>query len=249
MEKIEFMTLLKEVESSLTTNEHLFNQTSSKGINVNLNKFRNIIEEYVAKNNFDEEKQQIGVAYVGNPEITLTYILDSIMHENEVTLCVSENQFINDTVVTLVKEAMSKCGIKDRWITFNPEYNERYIRDNVSMFSKIVYVGDYFEYLRFKAFVNRDVEYNNFGYIKLFIDKNKKQEEYKKIMEFSRNENVFIEVFDDIDDFINESKDVDYAVIFVDDPKDINKVQKNLKSAELVVNSFPYDKYKFKINR
>ena len=57
------------------------------------------------------------------------------------------------------------------------------------------------------------------------------------------------EVFEDIDDFIYESKKEDYAVLYVDDSKTINKIQRDLKSGEVIMNDFPFDTYKFKISK
>jgi uncharacterized protein YlbG (UPF0298 family) len=140
--------------------------------------------------------------------------------------------------------------MKNQWINFNPNHNEIYLRDNEKYFSKIVYIGDFLEFDRFKAFFKkRPVEYNNYGHIKLYIDKFKYAEEFKKITQFAYAENISLEVFEDIDDFIYESKKTDYSVVYVDDAKMINRIQKDLKSGEVIMNDFPFDTYKFKISK
>mgnify|MGYP003318940448 CR=1 FL=1 len=55
--------------------------------------------------------------------------------------------------------------------------------------------------------------------------------------------------YDDFDDFIYESKKTDYSVVYVDDAKMINRIQKDLKSGEVIMNDFPFDTYKFKISK
>ena len=52
-----------------------------------------------------------------------------------------------------------------------------------------------------------------------------------------------------IKDFIYESKKEDYAVLYIDDVKTLNRVQQELKSGEVIMNDFPFDTYKFKISK
>ena len=80
------------------------------------------------------------------------------------------------------------------------------------------------------------------------MDKTKYSEEYKKIVNFTYLENISLELYDDVDDFINESREEDFAVIFADFQL-INKIQKGLRAEEILFNTFPYDSYKFKIER
>ena len=138
--------------------------------------------------------------------------------------------------------------MKNQWVDYDSNYNEIFLRDNENEFDKIIYIGDYFEYERFKSFFKKKVEYNNYGYIKLFMDKTKYSEEYKKIVNFTYLENISLELYDDVDDFINESREEDFAVIFADFQL-INKIQKGLRAEEILFNTFPYDSYKFKIER
>ena len=138
--------------------------------------------------------------------------------------------------------------MKNQWVDYDSNYNEIFLRDNENEFDKIIYIGDYFEYERFKSFFKKKVKYNNYGYIKLFMDKTKYSEEYKKIVNFTYLENISLELYDDVDDFINESREEDFAVIFADFQL-INKIQKGLRAEEILFNTFPYDSYKFKIER
>jgi len=252
MEKIVFNNLLKEINKGLKLNEKIINQAlnkeMSKGNTVGLERITNILKDFEnieGKN----EAQSIAVCYSGTPEITVTYILDSILYNNKITLCVNEYKIINDVLITIIVESMQKLNIKNLWINYSSSYNEIYLRDNEKNFDKIVYIGDYFEYERFKYFFKKDVEYNNYGYIKLFMDKSKFKNEYKEIMKYAYIENIYLEIYDDIQEFINESKKVDFAVAYIADFKVINKLQKEIKSSELLVNNFPFDSYKFKIVR
>ena len=93
-----------------------------------------------------------------------------------------------------------------------------------------------------------NVEYNNYGYIKIFIDRTKFASEYNDITTFAYRENIVLEKYDDVEDFISESREEDYAVIFGDN-NEINKIKRGLRSGELLINAFPYNAYEFKINR
>lgn len=255
MEKNVFKSLIKEIRNGITTNKKILlqaiNQEFSKGNSIKIDKIINILEDFnkALENNFNQENNNIAVCYTGKPEITITYILDSILYNNKLTLCISENKIINEVLVSIILESMKKCGIKNQWINYNSNYNEIYLRDNEKVFNKIVYVGDYFEYEKFKYFFKSKVEYNNYGYIKLYIDKYKHQEEYKKIMKYTYIENIFLEIYDDIQDLIRESKEEDFTILYLDDFKMMNKVQKELISKEVLINTFPYEEYKFKVNR
>ena len=196
----------------------------------------------------EPENQKIAVCYTGNPEITITYIIDSIVHSNNVTFCISEFKELNQALINIVIDSIRRCRYGNDWINFNSNYNELYLRDNKKYIDKIVYIGDYYECKKLSSFLGRDVEYNNYGYIKLFIDKTKYREEYEEIRRFAYKENIYLEVYSDEEDFISESKDEDYSVVFGDMTL-INKIKRELRCGELLINAFPYNSYEFKINR
>lgn len=253
MEKAVFRNLLKEIENGIKENKKVIDQALnkelSKGNSIKLEKITGILNDFKKAEEYTNEAQSIAVSYSGKPEITVTYILDSILYNNKITLCVNEYKIINDVLVSIIVESMAKLDIKNLWINYSSNYNEIYLRDNQKNFDKIIYIGDFFEYEQFKYFFKEDVEYNNYGFIKLFIDKTKNKEEYNKIMKFAASENLYLETYDELQEFINESKSEDFAVAFVNDFKDINKLQKEIVAAELLINNFPYDSYKFRVIR
>ena len=68
-------------------------------------------------------------------------------------------------------------------------------------------------------------------------------------MDYAYKENIYIEYYNDVRDFILESKKTDCAVLYLDDPNLLNKAQKMVKAGELIINNFPFDEYKFKVLR
>lgn len=251
MEKIIFRNLLREIDLELHENKSKINEAlnkeMSKGNFINIQKVSNVIKNYLEMDDMENENKKIAVAYTGHPVITISYILDSILYNNQITLCVNENKIINDALITLVVSCMRKLNIKNMWINYNSTHNEIYLKDNEDDFDEIVYIGDFYEYEMFKSIFTKEVKYNNFGYMKLLINKNTNAEEFKRIMNYTNKENIYLEVYSEIDEFINESKEQDYAVAFINDFKDINKLQKGMRAGDLVINAFPYDTYGFKI--
>ncbi len=249
----EFKVIAKEIENGITKNrriiEEAMNQENSKGNMINLNKIIKIVKRYEdTETDMTPENKKVAVCFAGKPEITITYILDSIMHNNNVTFCISDNQIFNDMLIKLVVESIKNARFSNEWVNYNSNYNEVYLRDNLKYIDKIVYVGDYFEYQRLKSFLRTDVEYNNYGYIKIFINRAQNSSEYNDIVTYARRENIVLETYDDIDDFILESKDEDYSVIF-GNKDEINRIKRELRSGELLINAFPYNSYEFKVSR
>lgn len=252
MEKSEFKTLLKKIREGVKKNkksiDKILNEEMSKGYSLNFKKLSRIINEYEVIEANNLENKSLAVCYNGTPEITITYILDSLLFNNKITLCVNQFKNITTIIINIIIESMKSLKIKNEWINYNENYNEIYLRDNEKNFDKIIYIGDFFEYQKFRTFFKKEVEYNNYGYIKLFIDKNKFEKEYNKISKFAYQENISIEIYNDPDDFISESREEDYSIIFAD-ISEINKIKRGLRTGQLLINAFPYDTYKFKIDR
>lgn len=252
MENATFRSLLREIKDGIKSNKNVLDkaiqEAMSKGEFIKIDKIIELVTSFENVQVEAPEGKKIAVTYSGKPEITLTYMLDAILYNNKVTLCTNSNKPITEILYTILNESLVNLKIKNQWVDYNSNYNEIFLRDNESKFDKIIYIGDYFEYERFKYFFKKDVEYNNYGYIKLFMDKAKYPEEYKKIVKFTYIENIALEVYDDVEDFISESRQEDFAVIFADFQL-INKIQRELRAEEILFNTFPYDSYKFKIER
>lgn len=251
MEKVQFIKLLKEIKSEIKNSTSILNQILkeefSRGNSVDLEKIFTILDDYENSEALIKENKKVAVYYSGNPQITVTYILDSIIYNNNITLCVKEHRLLNEALVSIIKNALSNCNIENKWIDYKSNYNEIFIKDNYNRFNKVVYVGDYVEYIQFKKFIKKDVAYNNFGFIKLFINQNEYKDEYKKIMNYVAKENIFVESYNDIQEFINESRDENFSIIF-GDTTTLNTIRRSLRG-EMLFNAFPYDDYKFTVNR
>lgn len=252
MEKFQFKNILdeinKEIEHNKTEINKAIQEEVSKKININLNKIIELINSYNDVEIPEPENKSIAVTYSGNLEIAITYMIDSILHNNKLVLCANGSKNINELMYNIFSQSLAGCKLKNQWLDYNSNYNEILLKENQDKFDKIVYVGDYFEYKRFQTSFKKEVEYSNYGNIKLFIDKSMYKEEYDKMIRFAYENNVSLEIYDDVKDFMDESRKEDFSVIFADFNL-INQLQKGLKSEEILINTFPYDSYKFKIER
>ena len=253
MDRIKFNSLLNEIRTEMNAKKRIIdkalNEEFSKGVPIKFERIEKILNDYENVGTFKNENQKIAVCYDGRPEVTLTYVFDSMIYNNTITYCVNGNKKINKVLMEIVLDSLMNTNIKNDWIDYDERYNEIHLRDNEKVFDKLVYVGDYYEYKMFASFFKKPVEYNNYGYIKLYIDKNKHNDEYKKINEYAYLENIYLEVYNDVQDFLLESKKDDYAVLYLDNSKLINQAQKFIRAKDLRINSFPFNEYKFKIKR
>ena len=248
METTILKKILKEFKEGLNINKNILDEAIEEGELINIDKIIDIVGSYENVKEQLPEKKYLAVFYSGNPEITLTYMLDSILYNNRIVLCVEKNKAITEVIYTIFNETLINLKLKNEWVEYSSEYNELFLQDNENKFDKIVYIGDYFEYQKFKFFFQKNIEYNNYGYIKIFIDKVKYKEEYKKIIKYTYIANIILDVYNNIDDFIKESTNEDFSVIYAD-LELADKIKKEAKFGEILVNTFPYESYKFKINR
>ena len=103
MEKTEFKNLLKKINDGIKKNTKIIdkylNEEFSKGNNLNIKKLSKIISNYEKIEVEKTENKSLAVCYSGLPEITITYILDSILYNNKITLCVNGFKNINTLIV------------------------------------------------------------------------------------------------------------------------------------------------------
>lgn len=252
MENTVFKRFLKEFKDGINLNKNVLDDAIKEllevGEQVSLNKIIDVIDSYenIFANN--KENKKIAIWYSGKPEITMTYIIDSVLYNNNVTLYTESYKPITEILYTIFNEVLLELKIKNEWIEYNSNLSEKALKENENNYDEIVYVGDYFEYEKFKTLFKRDITYNNYGYIKILIDKIKYQEEYKKIITYTYVENIVLDVYNVIEEFISESNKEDFLIAYVEDEK-IDKLKNEINSEELLINTFPYEAYKFKIKR
>lgn len=247
--------LLKEIETGIKDNKSsiskVIDEEVENGNIVYYEKILSIVQSYntlFQENLIHEENKKIAIICSGNPEITLEYFLDAIIYSNHIILVSSGYKLINEVLFSIIKESMNDLKIENDVIDYDAEYTEKYVKDNQNKLDKIIYIGDYFEYKSFNHMIKVPVEYNNFGYIKLYIDKSSKQEEYKKIMKFAYIKNIYVDVYDDLNEFIMDSNKDDFGVAYIDGDGE-RKLKEDGKFETLLINEFPYEKYEFTLKK
>lgn len=245
---------IKKILSEINENEKVFN----KAITTELNDYGHKVDlEYikaVLKNGenvlkiSELENKNIAVAYNGDIEVTIQMILFALKNNLKINFFAESYEIINTCLFTLILEIMKDSKIENIYLDYDLKYDENYLRNHQEDFDKIVYIGEPFEYQNFKYFINKDVFYYNYKSYKIYIDQAKYLEEYKEFMKYAYMQNISLDVYDDIDDFVENVLEIDRVVIYTDDELEKNNIIGKLKTKEIICNEFPYDEYRFKIN-
>ena len=247
-----FKTILVELKKNFLLNKNLIDKALyedfSKKMPVNFEKVYSYIEKYDGTDDFLNEKKSIAYMYNGLPEVTIELILDSIVHGNRTTFFITSHKDLNRIIIECAIDAIINCHIQNTWIDFDIDYNEIYLRDNYASYQEISFIGDYQECKRMEQMIGRNINYYNYGVIKLYIDMNEYEEEYKKINDYCYKNAIALETFDDIEDFISGVREEDYSIIYAD-INVINQMSRLTRADEIAFNSFPYDDYRFKVKR
>jgi len=247
-----FKKILSELKNNLSLNKNYIDKALyedfSKKMPVNYEKIFSYIDKYDGRNTFPEENKNIAYMYNGLPEVTIELILDSIVHNNRITFFITSHKELNRIIIESAIEAILNCHIQNAWLDFDMDYNEIYLKDNISVYQEVSFIGDYYEYQKIEQMIGKKVKYYNYGIIKLYIDMNEYEEELKTINDYCYKNAIAIETFDDIEDFINSVKEEDYGIIYAD-INVINQMNRLTRADEIVFNSFPYDDYKFEVKR
>ena len=253
MEKTRKLKLLKEILEGFNDNKTIINQAIDNeydnGNFIELENLKKIINKYTLKiieNDIENQNKKRAIVCDGNPEIVLNAMLHSIVFENNIVIICNGYKIINEVINSIFNESIKMQNLKNIWIDYNNKYDEAFIINNQNSFEEIIYVGDYFEFENFKYGVKTKLIYNNFGYIKLYIDKSKNLNEYKEIMKYAYIHNIYIDIYNNLDDFLSEARSGDFGIAFVDN-ENIEKC-KNSKFGNLCINKIPFEKYEFKMS-
>ena len=253
MKENEYEKVIKECIKGVQDNKEII----KKAIKVELNeyghdiKFDNILkilEESNKIENIKLEAQKIAVEYNGNIEITIKMILAALKNDFKIDLFAESYNIINQTIITLILECMKNCKIENQYINYDEENHNNELIKNQNNYDKIIYIGDYFEYTKFAYFIKQKVYYENFGYIKALIDPIKFKEEYKRLSKECYMRNIFIDFYEDIEEFLEEAKVEDTVIVYTNSEKDKEQVAARLPMKDIYFNEFDFEKYNFKIN-
>ncbi len=115
---------------------------------------------------------------------------------------------------------------------------------NQNNYDKIIYVGDYFEYENEQYNFCKALEYNSYGFLKVYIDKTKYKEEYKELTKYSYKKNISIEYYENINEFI-ENVNKDDTVIIYESSESIDSILKNISPKKIYTHDEFLNNYRF----
>ncbi len=253
MKDLRYTKIVDEIMQGIHENEEIIkkaiaNEFTKYGHQIELEGIKKILEN---KNEIDEynlEGQEIAVLYNGNIEITIKMILSAFRNDFKLYLYAESYKVITQTIITLILESLKNCGMKNEYICYEESMFESELIKNQEQYDKVIYIGDYFEYEKFNHFIKQDVYYDNFGYIKILIDKNKYKDEYKKISKESYIRNIYVDFYEDLEEFLEEVITDDFAIAYTNSEKIKRKINEKLPTKEVLWNTFDLEKYEFKVN-
>lgn len=252
MDNKEFKSFLNILKQNITLNKNMIDKALyedySKKMPINFEKIYSYIERYEKGTEFFNEGKNISVVYNGLPEVTIELVLDAMIHNNRVTFFITNHKELNSVLIDCIVNSIVDTRLSNKWIDFDVDYNEIYLKDNANKFENIIFIGDYLEYKRLESLIGRSMEYYNYGNIKIYIDMNEYMDEYRKISDYCFKNSISLETFDDIDDFISSVRKEDNAMIYADFNA-INQINRLGNADEIRFNDFPYDDYKFELKR
>ena len=217
-----FKKIINSIKDNFLANKKIIqeaiNRDSENGYIVN---FDNIVEEIrrsendiIENSRSDIENQEIAVIYKGHPEVTIYNIIDSIFFNNKIHFCPEGYEILSNIIL------------------------------NQNSYDKIIYVGDYFEYENERYNFDKELEYNSYGFLKVYIDKTKYKEEYKELTKYSYKKNISIEYYENISEFIENVNKGDTIIIY-ESLENIDKTLKNIRPKKVYTHDEFLNSYKF----
>lgn len=213
---------------------------------VSFDSFINEIEctqKEVLNINNKEYKKEIAVIYDGRPETTLNIIINSIYFENKITFYAEGYELISTVIVELINKILEEVKIKGKFNLYH-EIDIDDIIKNEEKYDKIMYIGDYFECEKIQGFLKKEIEYNSFGHIKAYIDKNKYLEEYKELMKSSYKNNINVEYYSDLEEFIDNVNNKDTIIVY-EENEILDDIIKKINPKKILKHAEYMDSYRF----
>lgn len=243
-----FKKIVKQIKNTFLANKKVIEdciKTELKnGYIVSLNSFIDeidITEKELLNTNLKSNKKSIAIIYDGKPETALNMILNSIYFENDISLYPEGYELISMVIIQLIIKTLEEFKIKDR-INLFQELDVQLLEKND--YDNIIYIGDYFEYEKIQSFVKKEIEYNSFGFLKVYINKDKYLNEYKDLMKNSYKSNISVEYYEDIEEF-SENVNSNDTVIIYEDGENLDIILKNINPKKILKHEEYMKSYRF----
>lgn len=253
MELIKYNRIIDGMLDGFKENEKIIidafkTELQDYGHNIDIKYLNNLLKDSKKFPEINNINKNIALIYSGNVDITMSFLLFALRNDLTITLFNERYGIFNTCIITILEEVLKELKIKNTYFEYGEKYDEKFLIDNQNKYEKIIFIGDYFEYKNLKHYIKKDIVFDNFGFIKGYIDKENNIEEYQKIMKYCYMNNIDMDFYTDKEEFLEEVNESDKIVIFSNNMKEIEELKSKLNNEDIICNEFPYDNYKFNIN-
>ena len=193
------------------------------------------------------------VIYNGDPMVTLELALDGMITNSNMIFMIYDEMLATNTVLVKIMQRI----IEDKKISsFVKLYNnvcEKDIKKSASIATKIIYIGDRFEYQNVKKSYDIPVIYNGYGNVVIYCEEeNSFRDELIKMHEFAYDNGITIDFYDgELEkelEYINYDVPADTVAIFSNDEQKIKRFLKKCNAKKILVNQNPFENYRFEFD-
>lgn len=189
----------------------------------------------------EKTNQEIAVIYDGKLDVTINIIINSIYFNNKIDFYSDGANIIRTVIIEIINNTLkNEFNIEKCFELITENYNQEII-ENQSKYDKIIFIGDYFELNNIQNNINKEIVYNSYGFVKVYINSLKYKNEHTELVKMSYKKNIGIEYYYDINEFIENVREDDTVIIF----ENIDEISKKIKVRKIFTYNEFIDDYKF----
>lgn len=252
--------VIKGIEQNKWTLNKAIEEDKKIGYTEDLDKIKESINSYLnynpqltiqdIKNQSMDGYGNIAIIYDGSVEITIESIIKVLYTHNNITLVPNLNLSINNCIVEIITQEMKKNKYNVN-IEICDDINKIY--SNQNMFDIAIFVGDKYEYKKFKTRFYKDVVYNPYGYISVYADSSDFKNILVQLDKIAYINNFGIEYYNEtnLEEVISKINEITFrntVAIFTKDSKKATELIYKLKADKIFINKNPFEEYKFELN-
>ncbi len=252
--------ILEDIDKNKQTLEQAIIADKNIGYTENLQQIKETIKNYINYNpilKLNDIKTQrmdgignVAVVYDGNVSVTIESIIKILYTHNNIVLFPNLRLAINECLLVIIKEVI-KANSYSVNIEICNNIDELY--NNQELYDIAIFVGDKYEYKKFKNRFFKDIIYNEYGFVSIYADDVEFKNALIEIDKYVYVNNFFVDYYNDKDILetvkkINEITSNNTVAIFTKDLKKIAEFIYKVKANKIYVNKNPFENYKFELD-
>lgn len=189
--------------------------------------------------------KNILVRYNGNPYVTLNLILLSLRNNFNILFLPTKKFSLNDIFIKIFNDMCQN-------ISLSINVSDSKIFESQERFDEIIYIGNVYNYNRFKENINIPILYNGFGTLEIYVDNEDDfPSELYELNKYIYENNIDIHYFHSTDLkksvlFENTYKNRYCFIIYSKDLEKANKIKSLINAKFIYINPKKID-YKFEL--